>query len=97
MEVRWSPAADRDRSVIFDHIAADNPWAAIDMDALFDKAAQTLHEHPRMGAPGKVARTREWVIHASYRLVYQVDETPQATIVRVLALVHTARQWPPKR
>ena len=37
--------------------------------------------------------TREWIPHASYRLVYEVDEDHGA--VWILALVHTARQWPP--
>jgi len=46
-----------------------------------------------MGKVGTVPGTREWIAHASYRLVYEVDEDHGA--VWILALVHTARQWPP--
>ena len=44
-----------------------------------------------MGRSGVIAGTRELIPHESYRLVYQID----GDIVWVLALVHTARQWPP--
>ena len=40
-----------------------------------------------------VAGTRELIPHPSYRVVYQVE----GEAVWVLAVVHTARQWPPPR
>ena len=46
-----------------------------------------------MGRGGKIAGTREVIPHPSYRLVYEVND--QA--VWILALVHTARLWPPRR
>ena len=45
------------------------------------------------GRAGKIARTRELIPHESYRLVYEVE----GEIIWVLALVHTARMWPPIR
>lgn len=61
------------------------------MDQLFSDAAEKLADFPRLGRPGKISGTHELIPHESYRLVYEVeDET-----VWVLALVHTARQWPP--
>lgn len=41
----------------------------------------------------QIAGTRELIPHESYRLVYEV----QADAVWILALVHTARLWPPTR
>lgn len=46
-----------------------------------------------MGRPGQIPGTRELIPHESYRLVYEV----QAGTVWILALVHTARLWPPNR
>jgi plasmid stabilization system protein ParE len=73
------------------YIAADNPRAAVRMDGLFEKAATTLLEHPKIGRPGVIPGTRELLPHKSYRLVYELD----GQTVRVLMLIHTARQWPP--
>jgi len=91
--VLWTPEAQQDRLDIFDHIAADNPRAAVDMDKLFSGAARFLADYPSMGKPGQISGTRELIPHENYRLVYEID----ADAVWVLALVHTARQWPPVR
>ncbi|WP_029005829.1 type II toxin-antitoxin system RelE/ParE family toxin [Azorhizobium doebereinerae] len=91
MSVRWTAAAQQDRAAIFDHIAADAPSAALRMDRLFSAAAARLAEFPLLGPAGRIAGTRELLPHESYRLVYEVKEGT----VWVLALVHTARQWPP--
>ena len=63
------------------------------MDALFSDAATRLADHPKLGKPGKIPGTRELIPHESYRLVYEID----GETVWLLALVHTARQWPPVR
>lgn len=62
MKVRWSPAADQNLDDIVEHIALDNPIAAVRMDDLL-------------------------IPHKSYRIVYELDDH--------MAVVHTARQWPP--
>jgi len=93
MNVHWTPAALRDRADIFDRIASDNPRAAVRMDQLFSDAAANLSSLPDRGRPGRVGGTRELIPHESYRLVYEIE----AETVWILALVHTARQWPPPR
>lgn len=93
MRVLWTLAAERDRADIVDFIAQDNPFAAIRMDELFGSAAGRLAEHPLLGRSGQIPGTRELIPHESYRLVYEV----QADAVWILALVHTARLWPPTR
>lgn len=78
---------------MWDYIAADNPRAAARMDALFSEAATRLSEYPKQERTGKISGTRELIPHESYRLVYEIaSETAW-----ILALVHTARQWPPLR
>jgi toxin ParE1/3/4 len=91
VKVAWTPEAEQDRASIMDHIAADNPVAAIRMDELFETAAARLGDHPKIGPPGSIVGTRELIPHENYRLVYEIGEDA----VWILALVHTARQWPP--
>ena len=92
MRVIWTPEAQQDRADIWDYIAADNPRAAARIDELFSQAAARLAEHPKLGRPGKIVGTRELIPHESYRLVYEIGQET----VWLLALVHTARQWPTK-
>lgn len=93
MRVFWASAAEQDRADIIDHIGQDNPLAAIRMDELFVEAVGRLAEHPFLGKAGLIAGTREVIPHESYRLVYEVQDST----VWILALVHTARMWPPRR
>jgi len=64
------------------------------MSALFGKAASRLADFPYMGKTGPFPGTRELIVHRHYRLVYQVDVG--AETVWILALIHGARDWPPK-
>ena len=91
MIVVWTPEAEQDRIDIWDYIAIDNPRAAAGMDTLFSEAAAKLAAHPKMGKAGNIAGTRELIPHEHYRLVYEVERET----IWILALVHTARQWPP--
>ena len=95
MRVHWVNSARLDRAEIIDYIAVENPQAAMKMDRLFSDAAKRLSSFPFLGRVGAVSGTRELVPHESYRLIYEVDETTQA--VWIMALVHTALQWPPVR
>lgn len=91
MKVLWTPEAQQDRETIWDYIAVDSPRAAAKMDELFSKAAARLADHPLLGRTGRIPGTRELIPHKSYCMVYAVEQET----VWLLALVHTARQWPP--
>ena len=86
-------AAEQDRTDISDYISQDNPLAAIQMDELFADAADRLADHPNFGKAGPISGTREMIPHESCRLVYEVQDNT----VWILALVHTARMWPPRQ
>ena len=60
------------------------------IDQLFGDAVNRLATNSKLGVNGKVAGTRELTPHASYRLVYEIA----ADEIWVLAVVHTARNWP---
>ncbi|MCB1051416.1 MAG: type II toxin-antitoxin system RelE/ParE family toxin [Acidobacteria bacterium] len=91
MKVIWTRAAFRDRLKIWEHIAEDNPSAAAQLDEAFSRAANRLVQHPKLGKLGKIPGTREVLPHEHYRLVYEI----LGPEVWILAVVHTARQWPP--
>lgn len=90
MRVVWTPEALQDRVDVWDYIAVENLRAAARMDEFFSDAAARLLSHPKLGRPGKIQGTRELILHESYRLVYEIS----GETVWLLALVHTARQWP---
>ena len=91
MRLVWTAPALADRIAIYDYIDADSPWAAAELDEQFAAAAEHLLRHPEMGRAGRLPGTRELIVHPHYVLVYRLD----GDTVQVLALVHTARQWPP--
>lgn len=91
MELHWTSEAIQDREAIYDYIEADNPIAALALDELFEEKADRLVDHPDLGRPGRVPGTRELVAHQNYILVYDLA----GDLVRVLRLLHAARQWPP--
>lgn len=92
MELFWTPEATQDREEIYDYIEADNPVAALALDELLEEKAGRLLDHPGLGRRGRVAGTRELVVHHHYLLVYDVDTER----VRVLRVLHAVRQWPPQ-
>ncbi len=87
----WTPEAIRDREDIYNYIEQDNPYAALSLDELIVEKVNVLKAHPKIGRPGRVVGTLELVIHSNYMVVYELDSSQ----VRILNVVHTARQWPP--
>ena len=90
MKLAWSRLALTDRQEIRTYIAHDNPVAALALDELFAEKASRLADHPGLGRPGRVMGTRELVVHQHYLMVYDMANDQ----VRILRVLHTARQWP---
>jgi addiction module RelE/StbE family toxin len=91
MELFWTREAEQDREEIYDYIEADNPAAALALDELFAEKAGRLVDQPGLGRPGRVAGTHELVAHQNYILIYDMV----SDVVRVLRVLHAAKQWPP--
>lgn len=89
----WTPEAIHDRDGIYNFIEADNPAAALALDELFAEKAGRLVDHPGLGRLGRVAGTRELVVHRNCILVYDLA----GDVARVLRVLHAARQWPPQK
>ena len=86
----WTRLASADRKEIREYIARDNPSAALAIDELFSEKANRLVDHPGLGRPGRVAGVSELVAHQNYVLIYDIA----ADLVRILRVLHVARQWP---
>ena len=87
----WTPQALGDVADVSEWIRAHDPQAAIGLsDRVLLFVAKTLPAQPMIGRPGRVANTREFVVHPSYILVYRVE----GNALDILAFRHTARRWP---
>lgn len=92
MRLLWSPSAIADREAIFDHIAAENPAAALATDTAIARRVEQLRRFPRSGRPGRVVGTRELVLsRTAFIAVYRVAGAE----ILLLRVLHGARQWPP--
>lgn len=100
MRIEWLPIAERNRDSQLAYIGERNPWAAIDIGDAIDAAVRRLVDHPRMGRPGRIKRTRELVVRTRelvvvgtpFVIAYRVE--PGAVVV--LRLFHGAQRWPAK-
>lgn len=91
--LHWRPLALADRASIMEHIAQDNPVAAIELDEEFEAKGERARKNPTLYKPGRVKGTREIVVRPNYVMVYRVA----ADAVEMLRVLHAAQQWPGKR
>lgn len=90
MEILWTQLANQDRQKIREYIA--DLRAAIKLDELIGMRVASLLDQPLKARNGRVAGTRELVIHAHFILVYRIEhETENIVIIRIF---HTAQKWP---
>ena len=90
MKLVWHPLAMADRECIMNFIAREKPLAALALDESFEAHADRIEANPHLYRPGRLAGTREAVVHPNYVMVYRI-EGETITLLRVL---HAARRWP---
>lgn len=91
MEIVWRRLAIDGLEHAREYIAAHNPDAAARIFAAILSAVRRLADHPSLGRPGRVERTRELVVVGTpYVVVYTVI----GASVNVIAVQHGARKWP---
>ncbi|EAR22776.1 type II toxin-antitoxin system RelE/ParE family toxin [Nitrococcus mobilis] len=73
MKLVWTTPALADRIAIYEHIEADDPWAAAMLDDQLRVAAERLGDHSEMGRLGRIAGTRELIAHPHYILICAID------------------------
>lgn len=85
---RESYAIDLDG--IVDHIALDNPKAALDMWDEIERQVERLRDFPHSGRAGRMPETRELVVSGTpFIVVYLVSNN-----VELIRVLHGAQQWP---
>lgn len=90
MLVNWADEAREDLATIIRYIARRNPDAAERLGAMIERAAERIPLHPYIYRPGRVADTRETVVHPNYIIIYRVT----GETVEILSVLHTRQQYP---
>ena len=93
--VVWSNDALTEFDQIIDHIARDDPRAAIGVADRIDETVLALAEMP-VGRQGRVAGTYEKVVVGlPYIIAYALSRGPTGDeTLTVLRVIHGARNWP---
>ena len=90
LPVEWSDEAQFDLADIQGYIEQSSPQAAHTLRRSIETGVERLPHMPYVFRPGRVAGTREYVVHPNYIVVYRV--TSSAVVVdRVL---HTRQEYP---
>jgi addiction module RelE/StbE family toxin len=91
MDIVWRRLALDDLEAARRYIAENNPRAASRVHAAILASVGRLANHPNLGRPGRVDRTRELVVS---RTPYLVAYTVVDERVIILSVMHSARRWP---
>lgn len=86
----WRARALEDLETIIIYIAERNLPAAERLQAAIEACAAALPAHPFAFRPGRVAGTREAIVHPNYILIYRVS--PE--VVEIVNVVHARQQYP---
>ena len=90
-ELEWLQTARADLLSIVDYIADDNPDAAQRLKDEIEAKVAKLPAFPKLFRSGRIEGTREMTVGANYVVVYAEDNIA----IRILRVLHAARQWPP--
>ncbi len=88
--LRWEAEARRQYRDSLTYIAAQNPAAADGLAQEIARKLDLLVQFPEIGRKGRVARTRELVVHPNYIVIYAV----RARTVDVIRFLHSRQPYP---
>lgn len=90
MKLKWSAESLCEIQNIVSYISNDNKTAALELgEQIFSSVEQLLPDNPYLGRSGRIEGTREFIVHASYIVVYEISDD-----IEILTVRHTARLWP---
>lgn len=93
MRLLYTELAHNDLRNLRNHIARDNPSAAVEVSRTIRDRLRDLATVPFTGRSGRMAGTREFFIRRyRYVAVYEVDEA--AAMVVILRILRTRQDWP---
>lgn len=88
--VKWTRTALANLVAIVTYIEKDSPQRAKSFALEIRAKTNLLSNFPDAGRPGRVAGTREIIIHANYIVAYRA----RTGTVEILRVQHVARRWP---
>lgn len=86
----WTDEALEDLTAIVAYIAERNVAAALKLRDAVRDTADNMARSPLLYREGRVAGTREAVVHPNYLLVYRAD----SETVEVAAVLHAPMRYP---
>src|ERR1700688_3282561 len=92
MTLVWSPESIHDLIALRGYIAEHDPPSAkrVALHILYS-VERLLSENPKLGSPGRVPGTREFVIpNTPYIVPYRV----RGTTIEIARVYHSSRRWP---
>jgi toxin ParE1/3/4 len=89
-KLRWEAEADRQFQDALAYIAAFNASAAERLRAEILRKVEMLRRFPEMGRKGRVAKSRELVVHPNYIVVYAV----RAETIDIVRFLHARQLYP---
>ena len=90
LPVKWRASARDDLVDIIDYVTERDVCAAVHLLDTIEEAGESLPEHPMLYRAGRVAGTREMVVHPHYMVVYHIANFA----IEILAVMHTSRRPP---
>ncbi|WP_260599354.1 type II toxin-antitoxin system RelE/ParE family toxin [Sphingomonas endolithica] len=90
MRLIWLPEAKADLREIINFIAARNQVAAHKLLLLIETKAEQLALYPYIHRLGRIASTREAVVHPNYILIYRVKSDE----IDILSGMHARQNYP---
>ena len=88
--VRWEADARLQYLDILSYITDRNPDAAFWLDQEVSRKLELLRKFPELGRPGRVAGSRELIIHPNYLLIYRIA----TSTIDVIRMLHARQQYP---
>ncbi len=89
-QLRWEAEARRQYRDSLTYIAAQNAAAAEGLGEEIARKLDLLVQFPEIGRKGRVARTRELVVHPNYIVVYAVRKHT----IDVIRFLHVRKLYP---
>ena len=86
----WRASALADLEEVIGYISDRDAIAADRLLDAIEACAERLADHPFLYRTGRIAGTREAVVHPNYILIYRVT----ADAVEIVNLVHARQQYP---
>jgi addiction module RelE/StbE family toxin len=90
LDLNWEPDARLQYATLIDFVGERNPVAARQLALRINEGVDRIRQFPASGRPGRIAKTRELIVHPNYIIVYQITDTA----IDILRLLHARQLYP---